>query len=167
MHIPESEILEIKLVALDFDGVFTDNNVIVDENGKESVVCSRADGIGLSLLKQRGFQIYIVSSEHNPVVKQRAKKLDINCLQGIREKDKALEDLCKLHNIQMKNILFLGNDINDIPAFKCAGLAIGVDDSHPNTYEYLNFRLSKKGGDAAVRELCDLILDTIDDKKYF
>lgn len=162
MAISKSKLSKIKVLALDFDGVFTDNKVIVDQNGVEHVICSRADGIGISNIKKKGIIVYIVSSEVNNVVKKRAKKLEIDCFHGVKDKGVVLEKVSKSHNIKPENILFLGNDINDIPAFDYAGISVGVNDSHPGINSHIDFKLSKNGGDGAVRELCDLIIEGFD-----
>ena len=144
-------------IFFDFDGVFTDNSVIVSDEGKESVKCSRADGIGLNLLKLVNVGKCIVSTETNKVVHWRAKKLNIECNQSIKDKGEFLKKYALKNNIKLKNCAFVGNDINDLPALKIVGIPIGVADSHPSITEYLKIILKNKGGYGAVREVCDLI----------
>lgn len=145
----------IRGIAFDFDGVFTDNKVITDQNGIESVTCWRSDGLGLKKLRNKGFKVVIISSETNPVVAMRAKKLDTEYIQGVDNKSIELIKWAKSNELSLNEIAFVGNDINDIPAFEIVGLSIGVLDSHPDIYSYLDCMTTSKGGYGAVREVCD------------
>lgn len=147
----------IKLLVLDFDGVLTNNYVWITEDGLESVRCNRSDGIGLSRLRSLGIQTYIVSTEKNKVVSTRANKLNTPVLQGVEDKKDAILKLSNELDIPLKNIAFLGNDINDIPAFEVVGLPIGVADSFEEIYSKIVYKTKKNGGEGAVREICDLI----------
>ena len=89
----------IKLAIFDFDGVFTDNKVLVSENGIESVSCCRSDGIGISRIATIGIKSYVVSTEKNPVVKVRCKKLNVPVIQGVNNKLEAIKGLCKSLNV--------------------------------------------------------------------
>jgi len=155
--ISEKILSTIRLVAFDFDGVFTDNTVSVDQNGIESVRCWRSDGIGLERLHSIGINTIIISTETNPVVSARAKKLKITCIQGVQDKAAQIIASCRELRIDPQQTMFVGNDINDIPAFKSIGIPVGVADSYPEIYSYISFRTSKRGGLGAVREICDLI----------
>ena len=147
----------IKLLVLDFDGVLTNNYVWITEDGLESVRCNRSDGIGLSRLRSLGIQTYIVSTEKNKVVSTRANKLKTPVLQGVEDKKDAILKLSNELDIPLKNIAFLGNDVNDIPAFEVVGLPIGVADSFEEIYSKIVYKTKKNGGEGAVREICDLI----------
>ncbi len=147
----------VKLVAFDFDGVFTDNTVYVTQDGVETVRCWRSDGLGLSRLRSIGVQAFIVSTEANPVVMARANKLKIPCKQGVEDKAAAILQTCTELGIAPEHTMFVGNDINDIPAFKSVGLPVAVADAYPEVYSYVIFRTEKPGGFGAVREVCDLI----------
>ena len=100
----------------DFDGVLTDNRVFIDQNGIESVVCNRADGLGFDALRKLNKYCFIPSSEKNPVIKIRADKLQIKAIQGVVNKSKAIKDLAISHNLNLNNILYIGNDLNDYNA---------------------------------------------------
>jgi 3-deoxy-D-manno-octulosonate 8-phosphate phosphatase (KDO 8-P phosphatase) len=147
----------VRLIAFDFDGVFTDNTVYVMQDGVESVRCWRSDGLGLSRLRSVGVQAFIISTEANPVVSARAKKLKLACKQGIEDKAAAILATCSELDIPPKQTMFVGNDINDIPAFKSVGLPIAVADAYPEIYPYVLYRTQKPGGMGAVREICDLV----------
>jgi 3-deoxy-D-manno-octulosonate 8-phosphate phosphatase (KDO 8-P phosphatase) len=149
----------VRLIAFDFDGVFTDNTVYVTQDGVESVRCWRSDGLGLERLRSIGIETIIISSENNPVVMARAKKLNIRCKQGVI--DKAAEILATCEDLQINpyQTMFVGNDINDIPALKSIGVPVGVADSHPDIYPNIVYRTEKRGGMGAVREICDLVFN--------
>lgn len=147
----------IQVVAFDFDGVFTDNTVYVTQDGIESVRCWRSDGIGLSRLRGVGVEPLILSTELNPVVGVRAKKLKTECIQGIEDKAAAIVDFCRARGVDPACAAFVGNDVNDIPAFKAVGLPIAVSDSYPEIFAHVLYRTATPGGHGAVREVCDLI----------
>lgn len=147
----------VELAIFDFDGVFTDNSVYVSETGVESVKCSRSDGIGLSRLSDIGVLTLILSTESNPVVSQRAKKLQLDCKQDIKDKKNEILALSRELSIDLKNILFLGNDVNDLEALKVVGLPVAVADAYEEILPHVHYRTKKNGGHGAVREVCDLI----------
>lgn len=147
----------VKLVIFDFDGVFTDNTVYVDQNGIESVRCWRGDGIGLDLLRERGIEFAVVSTETNAVVEQRCKKLGIRCIRGSRDKALAVQSLCEEFKVDTQFVCFLGNDRNDIPALKVVGFPALVSDADSSLKHFDCFRTVARGGFGAVRELCEEI----------
>lgn len=147
----------VELVVFDFDGVFTDNTVYTDQHGIEMVRCWRSDGLGLARLRDAGVQAYILSTEENPVVLARAKKLKVPCMHGVADKAAAILKICRITMASPERTMFLGNDINDIPAFKLVGLPIAVADAYPEVHPHVMYRTEKAGGYGAVREVCDLI----------
>ncbi len=149
----------VSLVVLDFDGVLTDDRVYVNQQGEETVAAHRGDGMGISQLKKAGIEVVILSKEKNPVVKARADKLGIPAYQGIDEKGKELQSLMADKGISSEQVVYLGNDINDLPCFPLVGLAAAVADAHPKVIERAQLVLSKNGGYGAVRELSDLLLE--------
>ena len=153
----KNKFANIKLAIFDFDGVFTVNKVLVSEEGIESVTCCRSDGIGLSRMASIGIKSYVVSTETNPVVKVRCKKLKVPVIQGVENKHEAIKNLCKSLKITSEECLFLGNDINDISAFKMVGCPLAVSDSYSEIDRYIIYKTKSKGGEGAVREICDLI----------
>jgi len=161
------ELAAVRLVAFDFDGVFTDNSVYVSQDGAESVRCWRSDGLGLSRLSGTGVKLLIISSEANPVVAARAQKLKLTCKQEVEDKAAALLITCKKLGIGPENTMFVGNDINDIPAFNIVGLPVAVADAYPETYPHISYRTTKPGGYGAVREICDLIYNAKQSVKTF
>lgn len=151
--------MKIRALFCDFDGVFTDNSVFIDEEGKETVKCNRGDGIGISSLKKQNIYFCIVSSEIVPLAKYRAKKLGVDCFTAVKNKFHIINSIQKKLNIQKPESAFLGNDINDLEAFKAVGLKIAVSDSYKEILESADIVLKKAGGYGAVREACELILN--------
>lgn len=155
----------LRAVCFDFDGVFTDNTVLVDQNGVESVRCWRGDGLGLSRLRTLGLKTLILSTEANAVVRVRAAKLQTECVQGVADKAVAIADWSRSIGVPLGHVAFVGNDINDVPALKEVGFPIGVADSHPSIDPYIKYRTRAHGGGGAVREVCDLIGDLLAEVK--
>ncbi len=154
----------IRLIVFDFDGVFTDNTVLVTQKGMESVRCWRSDGLGLSRLKSLGVHLVIISTETNPVVSMRASKLQLPCRQGIEDKALAVLDTCHEFGIDPTQTMFVGNDINDISAFRVIGVPVAVADAYPEVDPYIMARTNKHGGFGAVREVCDWVYFAKTDK---
>ena len=146
----------IRLVAFDFDGVFTDNMVYVSQDGSEAVRCFRGDGIGLRKLEQLGIETIIISTETNPVVSMRSRKLGIRCVQGCEDKRAALEAIIQEMSLSLAQVAFVGNDVNDLPCLTCVGLPIVVQDAHPDVIPHARYQTRARGGHGAVREVCDL-----------
>ena len=149
-------IRKIRLVAFDFDGVFTDNMVYVLQDGSEAVRCNRSDGIGLRKLKKLGIATVIISTESNPVVSARAQKLKIRCFQNCEDKHKTLENVTQEFGISLDEVAFVGNDINDQPCLNHVGLPIVVNDAHQDVVSIARYQTRNPGGYGAVREICDL-----------
>ncbi|MBF0261612.1 MAG: acylneuraminate cytidylyltransferase [Magnetococcales bacterium] len=145
-------------VVFDFDGVLTDNRVLVNQDGIESVLCSRGDGMGFDILRAAGIPAFIMSTETNPVVSARARKLKLPVFQAVRDKGVALETLCREHGFKPERIIFVGNDINDLPAMKIAGFPVAVADAQAVVRKAAWRVLKTPGGFGIVRELIEGIL---------
>ena len=155
-HNIDEIIRRIRLVAFDFDGVFTNNMVYVFEDGREAVRCFRSDGIGLHKLKKLGIETVIISTEANPVVSARAHKLKIRCTQDCQDKRAALENIAHDQGIGLGEVAFVGNDVNDLPCLECVALPIVVQDAHQDVVSTARYQTKNPGGHGAVREVCDL-----------
>ena len=149
---------KVDLVVFDFDGVMTDDCVIVDQNGIESVRCSRADGMGVRLLRESGMKIIVLSTERNPVVMTRCKKLNLECIHGVLKKGDILSNYMKENGIDPQNVVYVGNDVNDLPCFPLVGCALVPADANVKVKNEADIVLSHNGGEGAVRELCDMLL---------
>ncbi|MFA5856735.1 MAG: HAD hydrolase family protein [Candidatus Pacearchaeota archaeon] len=169
---------KIQLVATDFDGVWTDNRVIQNQDGSESIVRSRSDSLAIDLLNESGLynkksyielqgknpdslDLVILSRETNPVVSSVAKKISVKCQQSAYKKIDAFEDEIKSRGLEYSQVMFIGNDLNDIECLRRVlgkGIAVAVNDSYPQVVDVADYITRRKGGDGAVREAIELIL---------
>lgn len=145
-------------IVFDFDGVMTDDRVIQHEDGSEAVVCSRSDGMGIARARGAGIRMMVLSKETNPVVARRAAKLRLECHQAIDAKGPALAAWIAGNGLDARGVVYVGNDVNDLPAFAEAGCRVAVADAHPDVRAAAHIILSARGGRGAVRELCELAL---------
>jgi YrbI family 3-deoxy-D-manno-octulosonate 8-phosphate phosphatase len=151
--------VKIAMVAFDFDGVFTDNRVWVDEGGHEMVAAFRSDSFGISRLADTGIATMVISTETNPVVEARCRKIGVDCYQAVKDKSVVLAEQLKKRKISPSETVFVGNDINDLGCFQLAGYSVAVSDAMPVVIMKADLVLKNKGGHGAVRELCELILE--------
>jgi N-acylneuraminate cytidylyltransferase len=148
----------IQLLVFDFDGVMTDNRVLVFDDGREAVLCSRGDGMGLEMLRKAGVPLAVISKEINPVVGARCAKLKIPCLQGIGDKLVELTRIVGERGLDLAQVGYVGNDVNDLQCMHAAGVAIAPADAHPDALRAADVVTAAPGGFGAVREVCDLLL---------
>ena len=147
----------VRLVAFDFDGVFTDNAVYVSQDGTEMVRCTRSDGLGLQALAALGVATIVISTETNPVVSARTRKLGVRCIQGCHDKGETLKGVLAELALTMEQTAFVGNDINDLDCLRAVAVPIVVADAHEDVVSAAMYRTKTPGGHGAVREVCDLI----------
>ncbi len=145
-------------IVFDFDGVLTDNRVIQHQDGSEAVICSRADGLGIGMLRDAGVAMAVLSKERNPVVAARCRKLNLPCRQGIDDKAAELRALAGEFGVDTRQLIYVGNDINDLAPMRLAGLSVAVGDAVAAVGAEAGYILSAPGGRGAVRELADLVL---------
>lgn len=155
---PKIPLKDIALIVLDFDGIFTDNKVMVSEEGKEFVNCTRADGLGIQLLNSKHVPMLILSTETNPVVASRARKLNLPVIQGEENKKQTLIKYCEENKINLQNVMYAGNDLNDYEVMKCIGFPVAPKDAHPEIKRIAKYIISKKGGEGVVRELAENLI---------
>jgi YrbI family 3-deoxy-D-manno-octulosonate 8-phosphate phosphatase len=144
----------LRFVFFDFDGVFTDNRVWVNERGEELVSFSRSDGLGLRRLDEVGVQYLIVSMERNPIVGARAQKLNAPCVQGVDDKLSVVREHA---GSTLDDVAYVGNDINDAECLRAVGLPVVPADAWPEVKTLARWVLSRPGGAGCVRELCDAV----------
>jgi 3-deoxy-D-manno-octulosonate 8-phosphate phosphatase (KDO 8-P phosphatase) len=149
---------QVDAFVFDFDGVLTDNLVHLNQDGKEWVSCSRADGLAFDLLRKLNKPAYILSTEKNPVVSARAKKLQVPVLQGVDNKVDAIKDLVDQDGFELQKIFYVGNDLNDYRVMKLCGYSACPADSHSKIKQIATFVLSTKGGNGIARELLEDIM---------
>ncbi|GAA3974021.1 N-acylneuraminate cytidylyltransferase [Streptomyces plumbiresistens] len=149
---------DIDAVVLDFDGTQTDDRVLIDADGKEFVSVHRGDGLGIAALRRSGLNMLILSTEQNPVVAARARKLKIPVLHGIDRKDLALKQWCEEQGIAPERVLYVGNDVNDLPCFALVGWPVAVASAHDVVRGAARAVTTVPGGDGAIREIASWIL---------
>jgi len=151
---------KIELIICDFDGVLTDNRVWTDQDGREMVAAFRSDSFRIGELREKGMDVMILSSEVNHAVTARAKKMGVEAVHGIglQDKGRALRQVLEQKNVKAENVVYVGNDLNDLPCFEIAGWSVAVADAYPEVMRAADYVLSRPGGYGALRELCDLIL---------
>lgn len=153
----------VSLLVYDFDGVLTDNTVYVDQHGTETVRVHRGDGLAISLLKKAGYKQLILSTETNPVVTKRAEKLGIPVIQGSSNKRDALQSYCKENTIDLKTVLYVGNDINDYDVMQCVTYKICPADAVGSIRDISDIVLKSNGGNGVIRELYDKLTGVSDE----
>ncbi|WDI32482.1 acylneuraminate cytidylyltransferase [Hyphococcus flavus] len=151
----------IDAVLFDFDGVMTDDSVYVDDQGREMVRANRGDGLGIERLRATPVKIGVISKEKNLVVSKRCEKLKIECIQGVDKKDEVIRGWAEKNAVPLKTIVYVGNDLNDLPVIGLTGCVFAPSDANPAFRAAANGVLSKPGGRGAVREVCELILDAL------
>lgn len=149
---------DVDAVVLDFDGTQTDDRVLIDADGKEFVSVHRGDGLGIAALRRSGLAMLILSTEQNPVVAARARKLKLPVLHGIDRKDLALKQWCEEQGIAPERVLYVGNDVNDLPCFALVGWPVAVASAHDVVRGAARAVTTLPGGDGAIREIASWIL---------
>jgi N-acylneuraminate cytidylyltransferase len=153
----------VRLIICDFDGVVTDNHVITDQDGRESVTASRSDSMHIKTLREKGVELIILSSEANPVVLARAKKMGVEAIHnaGMQNKGRVMREVLEQKNVKAENVIYIGNDLNDLPCFEIAGWSVAVADAYPDVLRAADHVLTRNGGHGAVRELCEIVLKNL------
>lgn len=149
---------DLDAVVLDFDGTQTDDRVLIDSDGHEFVSVHRGDGLGIAALRRSGLAMLVLSTEQNPVVAARARKLRIPVLHGIDRKDLALKQWCEEQGIAPERVLYVGNDVNDLPCFALVGWPVAVASAHDVVRGAARAVTTAPGGDGAIREIASWIL---------
>lgn len=148
-------------IVFDFDGVFTDDRVLVDEHGTEVVRCSRRDGMGIEMLRNAGLPMIVISKERNAVVARRCEKLRLEHRQGQDIKLGTLKTWIGDRGLDAEHVIYVGNDVNDLECMAAVGCAVAPADAHPKALAAASVVLRCEGGKGAVRELADLILGVV------
>ncbi|GAA2708014.1 MULTISPECIES: acylneuraminate cytidylyltransferase [Streptomyces] len=148
----------VDAVVLDFDGTQTDDRVLIDADGRELVAVHRGDGLGVAALRRAGLAVLVLSSETNPVVAARARKLGVPVIHGSERKDVALKQWCAEQGVDPDRVLYAGNDVNDLPCMALAGWPVAVADAHPVVRAAARAVTAARGGRGAVREIAAWLL---------
>ncbi|MCG8325999.1 MAG: 3-deoxy-manno-octulosonate-8-phosphatase KdsC [Thiotrichales bacterium] len=149
----------IKLVVFDVDGVLTDGSLYLGEDGNEFKAFNVKDGLGMVMLRQSGCQLAVITARRTSIVADRMATLGINHVyQGQDDKRMALLDLAKQLNLQPEAILYVGDDLIDLPAMRIAGLPVAVADAHAEVKQHALAITDANGGHGAAREVCEFVL---------
>jgi YrbI family 3-deoxy-D-manno-octulosonate 8-phosphate phosphatase len=147
----------IAAIVFDFDGVFTDNRVLVLEDGTEGVVCHRGDGWGFECARRLGLPMLVLSTEENPVVAARCRKLKLECRQGFKRKLPVLQAWLQEHRLNAAEVIYVGNDTNDLECMRFVGIPLAVADAYPEVKSAARIVLQSAGGHGAAREVLELV----------
>tara|TARA_Y100000591_G_C21848312_1_gene710021 strand:+ start:3836 stop:4333 length:498 start_codon:yes stop_codon:yes gene_type:complete len=156
MNLTNSMILlgkKISLFVYDFDGVMTDNRAMIFNNGDESVLINRSDGLAIEKIKSFGIDQIIISTETNDIVMKRAEKLGIFAVNGVKNKLEELNKYITKKKLALSQTAYIGNDINDIEAMSIVGVKIAPSDSAPEILEIADYVTNTKGGFGVIREV--------------
>jgi 3-deoxy-D-manno-octulosonate 8-phosphate phosphatase (KDO 8-P phosphatase) len=149
----------VKLAAFDVDGVLTDGRLWFGPDGEALKQFHTLDGLGLKLLREQAIEVALITSRDSPMVQARARELGLrHVYQGQRDKLHALEHLCRALEIGLEQVAYTGDDLPDLPPMQRVGLSIAVANAHPWMFRHAHWRTTRRGGDGAVREVCDLLL---------
>jgi 3-deoxy-D-manno-octulosonate 8-phosphate phosphatase (KDO 8-P phosphatase) len=152
-----SDLAGVRLAVFDFDGVFTDNRVWTNEQGEESIACWRGDALGLRRLEEVGVEYVILSTEVNPAVGARARKIRAECVQGVDDKLPVLHEQATRRGISLEETAYVGNDVNDATCLEAVGFPVVPADAWPEIVSLARLVLTREGGRGCVREFCDAV----------
>ena len=153
---------QIKLLALDVDGILTDGGLYYTESGEVCKKFNVKDGKGIALLIQSGIEVAIISANDSNATLYRAKKLGIvNCFIGVKDKLSVLENLCQQLDLSLSQVAYMGDDLNDLPVLKAVGFPITVADAIAENKQNSIYVTELAGGQGAVREVCNLVLNSV------
>lgn len=151
---------QIRALITDFDGVHTDNSVFLDMDGRELVRCSRADGMGIEMLRRRGLKLLVLSRESDGVVAARARKLQMECAHDVKDKLPFLDAWRQRNGFSWQELAYIGDDVNDLECLEACGVSAAPSNARPEVKEICQIVLRRSGGDGALRELCDHLIDS-------
>ena len=147
--------------------MFTDDRVLVDEHGTEAVRCSRRDGMGIEMLRDASLPMIVISKERNSVVARRCEKLRLEHHQGEENKLESLMNWIGDCGLDAEDVVYLGNDVNDLECMAAVGCAVVPADAHLKAIAAASIVLRSEGGKGAIRELADMILGVQDSYRDF
>ncbi len=153
-----SMLSSVALIVFDFDGVMTDNTALVDQNGCEAVFCNRGDGLGLKQLKKNGIQLLVLSTEANPVVSARCRKLRLDCIQDCDDKIKVIKRIASERSLSPEQIAYTGNDVNDLECMKWVGVPIAPSDASYDVLNIAKLITPQKGGEGVIRQIAEWVI---------
>ncbi len=149
----------IKMLVLDVDGVLTDGTIVVDDRGRESKFFNALDGHGIKLWKRAGLKVAFLSGRKSPPTRQHAKEYEIDfCLEGRRDKLAGIKELEKMSGLASEQMAYVGDDLPDFPAMRCAGFRVAVANAVDEIKAVADYITRKEGGKGAAREVIEYLL---------
>ncbi len=158
----------IKLLVLDVDGCLSDGKLTYDSNGIESKSFNVKDGLGITTWIKMGHEVAIITGRNSSIVKKRAEELGVKYLfQGIRDKDRVLKEIIGTMNIELDQVAAIGDDLNDYGMLSLVGRSFTPKNGVKDIQNLVNTTLSVHGGDGAVREMIEIIIDENQQRENF
>lgn len=152
---------KIKLLVCDVDGVFSDGRIYLGNDGEELKAFHTKDGLGIKSLGANGVDVAVITGRNSAIVANRMSALNVkHIIQGQENKLPALLALIKTLNITLEEVAYIGDDVPDIACIKAVSLGIAVNDAHPLVIKSANYITFTRGGFGAVREVCDLVMQS-------
>ena len=149
----------IELIVIDVDGTLTDGKIYYSSNNEEIKAFNIKDGLMIASWNRLGKKSAIITGRNSPMVEKRAKELNITYVeQGIRQKQKKLEEICEKEGISLFNVAVIGDDMNDFSMMKIVNKTFAPVDANTFIYDYVSNPLIKKGGEGAVAEMIETLL---------
>lgn len=159
MNAPDQKLADIRLVAFDIDGVFTDGRFYLSDDGVESKAFHTQDGFGIRQLINAGVEVAVISGRQSGAVERRMAELGVvNVVQGCKDKVAAFGELAKEHDLTMEQCAYVGDDVPDLPLLNMVGYAFAVGNAVAVVKDQCQYTTAARGGQGAVREICELIL---------
>jgi 3-deoxy-D-manno-octulosonate 8-phosphate phosphatase (KDO 8-P phosphatase) len=150
----------IRALVLDVDGVLTDGGMYYGPGGEGLKRFNVKDGLGLQLVLEAGIAVALISGENSEILRRRAEKLKIaDIFIGVEDKLRTLEEFLAARKIAPEDAAYVGDDLNDLPPMGRVGLPVAVADAVPQVRKAAKWITSRRGGEAAVREVCDALLE--------
>ena len=151
-----------KLIVYDFDGVMTDNRAYIDSEGREVACVHRGDGLGVGIIKKLGIQQLILSTERVAIVARRGEKLGIPVIHNVPDKAEALVGYLSDSGFEASEVMYIGNDVNDMAAMSLCGIKGAPADAEPEILKIADWVSAKNGGFGVVRDLARILSEEVD-----
>jgi N-acylneuraminate cytidylyltransferase len=149
----------VRLLCVDVDGVLTDAGMYYGPDGEVLKKFNTRDGMGLARVREAGVAVAIISGEDSAIVHARAAKLNIDdVFCNVSNKRIVIDELCTKYGLSLEQVAFVGDDLNDLTALECVGLACAVADAAETVQKIAHYVTERRGGDGAVREICELLI---------
>ena len=148
----------VNLLSCDVDGVLTDGGLYYDDEGRQLRKFAVKDGMGLQRVRAAGVEVALISAGTSASIRHRGEALGLrHVLLGVEDKLSALDGLCRELGLYLSDVAHVGDDLNDLPVFEAVGLPLAVADAVPEVLAAAAYVAERKGGEGAVREICDLL----------